>query len=63
MQAVEYWSEDGGWWYSAVIDGFKGWSERTDLEVYSDLRATYIDGQDKTWDELADENHDLGKYS
>lgn len=63
VQAIEYWAEDGGWWYNTVIGGFKGFAERTDFEVYLDLRFSYIDGETKTWDELADENNELGKYS
>lgn len=63
VQAVEYWSEDGGWWYDIVLNGFKGWAERTPYEVYCDLRFTYIDSQDMSWDQLANENHELGKFS
>lgn len=63
MQAVEYWSEDGGWWYDTVINGFKGWAERTPYEIYCDIRFTYIEGQDMSWDELAAENDELGKFS
>lgn len=63
LQAVEYWWEDGGTWYDYVINGFKGWVERTPYEIYCDLRFTYIDGQDMTWDELAAQNDELGKFS
>ena len=63
IQAAGYWWEDGGSWYDYIVNGFKGWAERTPYEVYCDLRFTYIDGQDKTWDELAAENHELGKFS
>ena len=63
VQAIELWAEDGGWWYNTVTGGFKGFSERTDVEVYLDLRFTYIDGQDRSWDELWDENNEMGKYS
>lgn len=63
LQAVEYWWEDSGAWYDYVINGFKGWSERSAFEIYMDLRFTYIEGQDMTWDKLAAENDELGKYS
>lgn len=63
VQAVEYWYEDGSAWYGYVINGFKGWVDRSPFEIYADLRFTYIDGQDVSWDELADENNELGKYS
>lgn len=62
-QAVEYWSEDGGWFYQIAMNGFKGWAERTDFEIYCDLRFTYIDGQDYTWDQFWDDANELGKYS
>lgn len=63
VQAVEYWSEDGGWWYDTAMNGFKGWAERTPYEVYCDLRFTYIDSRDMSWDQLAVENNELGKFS
>lgn len=63
IQGVGYWWEDGSAWHDYVINGFKGWIERTDFEVYMDLRFTYISDQNKTWEELADENHELGKFS
>lgn len=63
FQAVEIWWEDGAALYLVMRNGFKGFVERSDFIVYCDLRFTYIDGQDMTWDELAQENHELGKHS
>lgn len=62
MQAAEIWWEDGGAWHDYVLNGFKGWSERTPFEIYCDLRFTYVDGQDQSWDELSEENEGLKKY-
>ncbi len=63
FQAVEYWWEDGDALYNVMKSGFKGFLDRSDFTIYCDLRFTFIDGQDKTWDELAAENDELGKYS
>ncbi len=43
IEAAEGWFEDGGAMYEYMVNGFKGWAERTDFEVYCDLRATYVE--------------------
>lgn len=63
IQAVSYWTEDGSSWYDYVINGFKGWVERSEFEIYCDLRFTYIDGRSMSWDELWTECQELGKFS
>lgn len=79
VDAVERWFEDGGAWYDYVMNGFKGWAERTDFEIYCDLRFTYIEEKDavneglgeilrpvmmeKKWDALYDQNRELGQFS
>lgn len=63
IQAVSYWTEDGSSWYDYAINGFKGWVDRTEFEIYCDLRFTYIDSRDMTWDELWEECQQLGKFS
>ena len=63
FQAVELWWEDGQALYDVMKSGFNGFLDRSDFTIYCDLRFTYLDGQDMTWDELAAKNHELGKYS
>ena len=63
FQAVEIWWEDGQALYDVMKSGFKGFLDRSDFTIYCDLRFTYIDGQDMTWNELAEQNHELGKHS
>ena len=43
LTAAEQWFEDGSAWYDYACNGFKGWNERTDFEVYCDLRCTFIE--------------------
>jgi len=59
--AVEIWWHDD--LYSVMRDGFKGFLQRSAFDIYSDLRFTYIDGSEMTWEEVAAENDELGKYS
>ncbi len=61
FKAVEIWWYDG--LYEVMRDGFKGFLQRSDFDVYCDLRLTFISEGDYTWDTLADENHEIGKYS
>ena len=63
FKAVEIWWHDG--LYEVMRDGFKGFLQRSDFDIYCDLRLTFVDVQSQniTWDELAAENDELGKYS
>ena len=65
-RSVWFWAVEG-WWadslYDVMRDGFKGFLDRSDFTIYCDLRLTFIDEGSYTWDQLADENHEMGKYS
>lgn len=63
FQAVETWWGDEMQMYHVMRDGFKGFLDRSDFTIYCDLRYTFVEGQSMSWDDLAKENHELGKYS
>lgn len=52
FEAVDCWWSDDSIYYEIIKDGFVGWNQRTDIMLYCDLRATFVENMDETWSDL-----------
>lgn len=63
FECVEVWWEDGESLYFVMRDGFKGFLDRSDFDIYCDIRFTHNIEDPTGWNAVADSASDLGKYS